>query len=71
MHCLVTVGKYVLTETMSSLSLGNHHHNNRRIVGCGVFCWVRPEVIQGPAGKPDVFKLALVWPMVVWEERAH
>jgi hypothetical protein len=28
-------------------------------------------LIQGLAGKPDVFKLQLVWAMVVWEESAH
>jgi hypothetical protein len=44
MRCLLTVGKHVLAETISSLSQGNRH-DNRKIVGDGVFCWVRPEVI--------------------------
>jgi hypothetical protein len=38
-------GKHVPAETISSLSLGNRHDKNRRIVGDGVFCWVRHEVI--------------------------
>jgi hypothetical protein len=44
MRCLGTVDKHVLAETISSLSSGNRHDKNK-IVGSGVFCWVRPEVI--------------------------
>jgi hypothetical protein len=46
MGCFVTVGKHVPAETISSLSLGNRHDSNRRIVESGVFSYDRPEVIR-------------------------